>query len=59
MNANELADKRHECQTFSELLIWGIDAEEMLRQLQAENEALKDKLNLANKQIEIMEGWTK
>ena len=44
MNANELADKRHECQTFSELLIWGIDAEEKLRQQQAEIEMLKTKL---------------
>ena len=41
MNANELADKRHDCQTFTELLVWGMDAEEMLRQQQAELEAFK------------------
>ena len=52
MNANELADKRHECQTFSELLIWGIDAEEMLRQQQAEIAELKH----MNKNWQISEG---
>ena len=44
MNANELADKRHDCQTFTELLVWGMDAEEMLRQQQSEIEALKKQL---------------
>ena len=60
MNAYELADKLKkglELGINSNLYI--LDAVTMLRQLQAENEALKDKLNLANKQIEIMEGWTK
>jgi len=46
MNANELADKRHECQFLSELIIWGIDAEEKLRQQQAEIEALKEALRM-------------
>ena len=32
---------------------------DFVRQQQVEIESLKDKLNLANKQIEIMEGWTK
>ena len=34
-------------------------AQLMLRMLNAENEALKDKLNLANKQIEILGDWIK
>ena len=59
MNANELAE---EVETYN----WTADEEglmnkvaEMLRQQQTEIDSLKDKLNLANKSLEIIEGWTK
>ena len=60
MNANELADEldesRKESYT-SEHLIG--KAANMLRQQQAEIEALKDKLMLTKQSLEIVEGWTK
>ena len=63
MNANELADgilaieeriflTKKEHQLFQ-------NSATMLRQQQAEIDSLKDKLNLANKSLEIIEGWTK
>ena len=52
---NELADKRHECQTFSELLIWGIDAEEKLRQQQAEIDSLKKEIQ--NQSLNDLMDW--
>jgi len=51
MNANELADK------LEEMGLHG--AATMLRQQQAEIEALKDKLMLAKQSLEIVEGWIK
>ena len=38
---------------------WMQEAATMLRQQQAEIEALKDKLMLAKQSLEIVEGWTK
>jgi len=58
MNANELADKRHECQTFSELLIWGMDAEEMLRQQQEKLTKYKLRHAEQRKRIEELEAKT-
>ena len=63
MNANELAEgilaieeriflTKKEHQLFQ-------NSATMLRQQQAEIDSLKDKLNLANKSLEIIEGWTK
>ena len=56
MNANELAD----CIEFDAPIV-GINKEAatMLRQQQAEIEALKDKLMLTKQSLEIVEGWTK
>jgi len=60
MNANELADLKE----FEKMLSVGYlpavkQAIEMLRQQQAEIEALKDKLMLAKQSLEIVEGWIK
>ena len=58
MNANELA----EIQAFKteELTIWERNTTAtMLRQQQAEIEALKDKLHLTQQSLLIIEGWTK
>ena len=59
MNANELADyldNNVEAMLMSEQI--HIDqAATMLRQQQAEIEALKDKLMLTKQSLEIVEGW--
>ena len=60
MTANELADLKE----FEKMLSVGYlpavkQAIEMLRQQQAEIEALKDKLMLAKQSLEIVEGWIK
>ena len=58
MNATELAfllDKSREESYTSENLVG--KAATMLRQQQAEIEALKDKLMLARQSLEIVEGW--
>ena len=38
---------------------YALELERLYEDARAENEALKDKLNLANKQIEIITGWKK
>jgi len=60
MNALELADKlmsnltmEYDCDKYME------QAATMLRQQQAEIEALKDKLMLAKQSLQIVEGWVK
>jgi len=60
MNANELADKlmsnltmEYDCDKYME------QAATMLRQQQAEIEALKDKLMLAKQSLQIVESWVK
>ena len=55
MNANELADLIGMCGDGG----YNQDAATMLRQQQAEIEALKDKLMLTKQSLEIVEGWTK
>ena len=60
MNATELAfllDKSRKESYTSENLVG--KAATMLRQQQAEIEALKDKLMLAKQSLEIVEGWIK
>ncbi len=57
MNANELAKELEACFTKAD---WNVlEAATMLRQQQAEIEALKDKLMLTKQSLEIVEGWTK
>ena len=57
MNANELAKELEACFTKAD---WNVlEAATMLRQQQAEIEALKDKLMLAKQSLEIVEGWIK
>jgi len=53
MNANELAEDLEG----AKLVILRLN--DMLRQQQAEIEALKDKLMLAKQSLEIVEGWIK
>ena len=53
MNAYELADLIGMCGDGG----YNQDAATMLRQQQAEIEALKDKLMLARQSLEIVEGW--
>ena len=64
MNALELADKLEQKALTADAMEYGfeVDFEEaatMLRQQQAEIEALKDKLMLAKQSLEIVEGWIK
>ena len=74
MNANELADameirasirrkatsRKSVTEGANDRLADQLDqAAAMLRQQQAEIEALKDKLMLAKQSLEIVEGWTK
>ena len=64
MNALELADKLEKKALTADAMEYGfeVDFEEaatMLRQQQAEIEALKDKLMLAKQSLEIVEGWIK
>ena len=54
MNANKLADELDKYKGIATR-----DAATMLRQQQAEIEALKDKLMLAKQSLEIVEGWIK
>ena len=58
MNANELADELdiHVSMVGGKFFT---ECATMLRQQQTEIDSLKDKLNLANKSLEIIEGWTK
>ena len=58
MNANELADELDKCmEDGSTDLVCVEQAATMLRQQQAEIEALKDKLMLTKQSLEIVEGW--
>lgn len=57
MNANELANELHLISSKEKDLL--DKAVAMLRQQQAEIEALKDKLHLAQQSLLIIEGWTK
>ena len=56
MNANELADELENTYPFEGVMEV---AAIMLRQQQAEIEALKDKLHLTQQSLLIIEGWTK
>ena len=57
MNANELADSLEGMTTgwFDDLTL--TQSATMLRQQQAEIEALKDKLYLAKQSLDIVDGW--
>ena len=57
MNANELANLLEVDSWYK--LVTREEIATMLRQQQAEIEALKDKLMLAKQSLEIVEGWTK
>ena len=57
MNANELANLLEVDSWYK--LVTREDIATMLRQQQAEIEALKDKLMLAKQSLEIVEGWIK
>jgi len=57
MNANELADELDYCYGKEYLCPVSKEAATMLRQQQAEIEALKDKLMLTKQSLEIVEGW--
>jgi hypothetical protein len=64
MNGYELADEIKTMLAdaesyYGEAESYLIKCETMLRQQQTEIDSLKDKLNLANKSLEIIEGWTK
>ena len=60
MNANELADELEAFHVDPDGFPYMVgEAINMLRQQQAEIEAMKDKLMLAKQSLEIMEGWTK
>ena len=67
MNANELANNKlthviGDNYAGEEVVITlrkPLYPESFVRQQQAEIDSLKDKLNLANKSLEIIEGWTK
>ena len=52
MNANDKSWSNETIALFDKL-------EAQIRQQQTEIDSLKDKLNLANKSLEIIEGWTK
>jgi len=61
MNANELADELDSISYDCTIEEWRASpvgsAAAMLRQQQAEIEALKDKLMLTKQSLEIVEGW--
>jgi len=60
MNANELADALQETEPYYSTDYKLFDnAATMLRQQQAEIEALKDKLMLAKQSLEIIKGYVK
>ena len=59
MNANELADELERPNNWQQENNFTTRAATMLRQQQAEIEALKDKLHLTQQSLLIIEGWTK
>ena len=57
MNANEIADELDDIDAYEKHQVLLGKASEMLRQQQAEIDALKDKLYLAKQSLDIVDGW--
>lgn len=57
MNANELADELQKMFVGEEYDRLVHEIPDLLRQLQAENESLEDKLMLKKQSLEIVEEW--